>query len=119
MPLILHYREALGRRGKLFGELILADGKTLAVWDAGLHEQVQQYAKQRVVPVVVKSRVSARGNAYLTHIEQETSYEAAYDQARGTEEAGMIGRSVPGKYVRDQISKRVQRHVERHQKGAA
>lgn len=118
MPLILHYREALGRRGKLFGEVIFADGKTLAVWDADLHTQVQQFTKQRIVPVEYKARKSAKGNWYLTEIEQVTSYDAAYEQARIADEANHRSHKQGG-FIAQQIKKNVQAIVEAEKRGAA
>lgn len=115
---ILHYREALGRRGAMFGELILTDGKTLSVWTPELHEKVMRFKEQRIVPVEYKARKSAKGNWYLTEIDQDGSYDAAYDAARGADELQRRSHKQGG-FIAQQIKKNVQTIVEAEKQAEA
>lgn len=114
---IVRYKVRPVQPGKPLGELLLSDQKTYAVWNESLHRQC--LALPAETPVSIKFQKSKSNHVYLTAIESTRSDAERYDDARQRDEATMTGRSTPGRYVRDMLSKAVQRHVDADRNGHA
>lgn len=83
---ILHYKEALGRAGKLKGLVTFTDGRTCRVWDDDLHAQCQELAREKITPVHYTHVTSVKWGHSLKSITRAAEYADAYQAAREADE---------------------------------
>lgn len=117
IPFIVRYKRRDLPGGPL-GELILSNRQTLAVWSEDVHQQCLELSRIPALPVTIRTRTSKTGNVYLIGIASAEASPDTYDRLRADEEAQ--GRHhKQGGFVARQISKDVQRTVDRERKDGA